>query len=70
MLTTFKTLRDYDKDSGQVRFAAPLFDEAWKIKTPGVRLTDAAKLGARSEADRRYHQRPAATPNDTAGPAM
>lgn len=43
MLTTYETLRDYDRDFGQVRFAALLFDEAQKIKTPGVRLTDAAK---------------------------
>lgn len=43
VLTTFETLRDYDKDFGRVRFAAVLFDEAQKIKTPGVRLTDAAK---------------------------
>lgn len=43
VLTTFETLRDYDRDFGRVRFAAILFDEAQKIKTPGVRLTDAAK---------------------------
>ena len=43
VLTTYETLRDYDRDFGQVRFAAMLFDEAQKIKTPGVRLTDAAK---------------------------
>lgn len=43
VLTTYETLRDYDRDFGQVRFAALLFDEAQKIKTPGVRLTDAAK---------------------------
>ena len=43
VLTTYETLRDYDRDFGQIRFAAALFDEAQKIKTPGVRLTDAAK---------------------------
>ena len=43
MLTTYETLRDYDLDFGQVRFSALLFDEAQKIKTPGVRVTDAAK---------------------------
>lgn len=43
VLTTYETLRDYDRDFGQVRFAAAVFDEAQKIKTPGIRLTDAAK---------------------------
>ena len=43
VLTTYETLRDYDKDFGRVRFVAALFDEAQKIKTPGVRITDAAK---------------------------
>lgn len=43
VLTTYETLRDYDQDFGQVRFSALLFDEAQKIKTPGVRITDAAK---------------------------
>ncbi|SDD56424.1 DEAD/DEAH box helicase [Belnapia rosea] len=43
VLTTYETLRDYDRDFGGVRFAALLFDEAQKIKTPGIRLTDAAK---------------------------
>jgi SNF2 family DNA or RNA helicase len=43
VLTTYETLRDYDRDFGAVRFAAILFDEAQKIKTPGIRLTDAAK---------------------------
>lgn len=43
VLTTYETLRDYDKDFGAVRFAAMLFDEAQKIKTPGTRMTDAAK---------------------------
>jgi hypothetical protein len=43
VLTTYETLRDYDVDFGQVRFAAAVFDEAQKIKTPGVRMTDACK---------------------------
>lgn len=43
VLTTYETLRDYDRDFGAVRFAALLLDEAQKIKTPSVRLTDAAK---------------------------
>lgn len=43
VMTTYETLRDHDKDFGQVRFAAMLFDEAQKIKNPGVRITDAAK---------------------------
>lgn len=43
VLTTYETLRDYDRDFGQVRFVAALFDEAQKIKTPAIRLTDAAK---------------------------
>ena len=43
ILTTYETLRDYDRDFGQVQFAAAIFDEAQKIKTPGIRLTDAAK---------------------------
>jgi hypothetical protein len=43
VLTTYETLRDHDRDFGQVQFGAALFDEAQKIKTPGIRLTDAAK---------------------------
>jgi SNF2 family DNA or RNA helicase len=43
VLTTYETLRDYDRDFGQVRFAAAVFDEAQKIKTPAIRLTDSAK---------------------------
>jgi len=43
VLTTYETLRDHDRDFGEVRFAVALFDEAQKIKSPGVRLTDAAK---------------------------
>jgi hypothetical protein len=43
VLTTYETLRDYDRDFGAVWFAAMLMDEAQKVKTPGIRLTDAAK---------------------------
>lgn len=43
ILTTYETLRDHDRDFGSVRFAAMLMDEAQKVKTPGIRLTDAAK---------------------------
>ena len=43
VLTTYETLRDYDRDFGQVRFAAAIFDEAQKIQDPAIRLTDAAK---------------------------
>jgi hypothetical protein len=43
VLTTYETLRDQDADFGQVGFAAMLFDEAQKVKTPGIRITDAAK---------------------------
>lgn len=43
VLTTYETLRDHDQDFGAVRFAAVLLDEAQKVKTPGIRLTDAAK---------------------------
>jgi hypothetical protein len=43
VLTTYETLRDYDRDFGKVKFAVIAFDEAQKIKTPGIRLTDASK---------------------------
>jgi hypothetical protein len=43
VLTTYETLRDYDRDFGTVHFAAILMDEAQKVKTPGTRMTDAAK---------------------------
>src|SRR5271170_566181 len=43
VLTTYETLRDHDRDFGQVRFAAAVFDEAQRIKTPAIRVTDAAK---------------------------
>lgn len=43
VVTTYETLRDYDRDFGAVRFAALLADEAQKVKTPGARVTDAIK---------------------------
>ena len=43
ILTTYETLRDWQKDFGRVHFAVLVFDEAQKIKNPGIRLTDAAK---------------------------
>lgn len=43
VLTTYETLRDYDRDFGAVPFAALLADEAQKVKTPGARVTDAIK---------------------------
>jgi SNF2 family DNA or RNA helicase len=43
VLTTYETLRDYSRDFISVRFAALLADEAQKVKTPGVRMTDALK---------------------------
>ena len=43
VLTTYETLRDHSADFGSVAFAALLADEAQKVKTPGVRITDALK---------------------------
>ena len=43
VLTTYETLRDHSADFGGVAFAALLADEAQKVKTPGVRMTDALK---------------------------
>jgi hypothetical protein len=43
VLTTYETLRDYSRDFAAVRFATMLMDEAQKVKTPGIRMTDAAK---------------------------
>lgn len=43
VLTTYETLRDYDRDFGAVRFAVLLADEAQRVKTPGARVTDAIK---------------------------
>jgi hypothetical protein len=43
ILTTYETLRDWQTDFGKSRFAVLVFDEAQKIKNPGIRLTDAAK---------------------------
>jgi SNF2 family DNA or RNA helicase len=36
-------LRDHDRNFGKVRFAVMLLDEAEKVKTPGIRMTDAVK---------------------------
>lgn len=43
VLTTYETLRDYDRDFGAVRFAVLMADEAQKVKTPAARVTDALK---------------------------
>ena len=43
VLTTYETLRDYVADFGLVHFAAMLIDEAQKVKTPAIRMTDAVK---------------------------
>jgi hypothetical protein len=43
VLTTYETLRNHSPDFGAVRFAVLLADEAQKVKTPGVRMTDALK---------------------------
>lgn len=42
VLTTYETLRDHQHSFGRVRWTAGVFDEAQKIKNPGVRLTEAA----------------------------
>ncbi len=42
VLTTYETLRDHQHSFGRVRWRAGVFDEAQKIKNPGVRLTEAA----------------------------
>jgi SNF2 family DNA or RNA helicase len=44
-MTTYETLLDHSADFGAVYFAALLADEAQKVKTPGVRMTDALKGG-------------------------
>jgi SNF2 family DNA or RNA helicase len=43
ILTTYETLRDYDRDFGAVRFSVLLADEAQRVKTPAARVTDAIK---------------------------
>lgn len=43
VLTTYETLRDHSPAFCGVRFAAVLMDEAQKVKTPGIRMTDAVK---------------------------
>ena len=42
VLTTYETLRDYQHSFVRVRWRAAVFDEAQKIKNPGIRLTEAA----------------------------
>lgn len=43
IMTTYETLRDYQHSFGAIRFAAIVYDEVQKIKTPGKNMTDAAK---------------------------
>ena len=43
VLTTYETMRDNQIELGDIPFAAITFDEAQRIKTPSVRVTDAAK---------------------------
>jgi HJR/Mrr/RecB family endonuclease len=42
VITTYETLRDYQHSFGRVHWCAAVFDEAQKIKNPGIRLTEAA----------------------------
>ena len=43
ILTTYETLRDYQHSFCAIRYAAVVFDEMQKIKTPGTVMTHAAK---------------------------
>lgn len=43
ILTTYETMRDYQHSFGAVRYAAVVFDETQRIKTPGSLMTNAAK---------------------------
>lgn len=43
LLTTYETLRDYQHSFAGLQFAAIVFDEVQKIKTPGTLMTEAAK---------------------------
>ncbi len=43
VLTTYETLRDYQHSFASIKFAAIVFDEMQKIKTPGTVMTQAAK---------------------------
>lgn len=43
VLTTYETLRDYQHSFCAIRYAAVVFDEMQKVKTPGIAMTDAAK---------------------------
>ncbi len=43
ILTTYETMRDYQHSFAAVPYAAIVFDEAQRIKTPGTLMTNAAK---------------------------
>lgn len=43
VLATYESVRDYQHSFGKIPFAAVVFDEVQKIKTPGTQITDAAK---------------------------
>jgi len=43
ILTTYETLRDYQHSFCAIRYAAVVFDEMQKVKTPGKMMTDAAQ---------------------------
>lgn len=43
ILTTYESVRDYQHTFGRIPFAAVVFDEVQKIKTPGILITEAAK---------------------------
>lgn len=43
ILTTYETIRDYQHSLGAIEFSVIIFDEAQKIKTPGILMTEAAK---------------------------
>ncbi len=43
VLTTYETLRDNQDDFARIKFAVAIFDETQRVKTPGARVTDAAK---------------------------
>ena len=42
VLTTYETPRDYQHSFGRIPWSVGVFDEAWKIKNPAARLTEAA----------------------------
>jgi hypothetical protein len=43
VLTTYETLKGYQTDFCSIRFRCVVLDEAQKIKTPGIQVTDAIK---------------------------